>query len=183
MIKTKKDLKRYMEEDNKYYIKKGKKELFKLYLLQDHEVLIKKYIKLLRKDEYHSNNKSNIINKIMCIFYRNRRNILGNKLGFYMGVNSFKEGLVIFHHGSIIINGNAKIGKRCKLHGDNCIGNNGFSDAAPVIGDNVDIGVGAKIIGDVYIADDIVIGANAIVNKSFYEKGITIGGIPARKIK
>ena len=44
------------------------------------------------------------------------------------------------------------------------------------------IGVGVVIIGDVEIADNIVIGANAVVNKSFLEPGITIAGVPARKI-
>lgn len=183
MIKTRDDLKYYLNQDNIYYRNKGKKQLLKLWILRDHDILIRKYVKLLRKDEYYSNNRSSLLNKIKCIFYKNRKNSLGNKLGFYIIPNSFKEGLTIYHHGNIIVNGNARIGKNCKLHGDNCIGNNGFSKKAPVIGDNVDIGVGAKIIGDVYIADDIIIGANAVVNKSFYEKGITIAGIPARKIK
>ena len=57
----------------------------------------------------------------------------------------------------------------CQLHGDNCIGNNGITLAAPRIGNRVDIGVGAKIIGNIEIADDIVIGAGAVVNKSFKE--------------
>lgn len=51
---------------------------------------------------------------------------------------------------------------------------------APVIGNNVEIGVGAKIIGDIYIADNIKIGAGAVVTKSFYEEGITLVGIPAK---
>ena len=50
-------------------------------------------------------------------------------------------------------------------------------------GDNVDIGVGAKIIGGVTIADNIKIGANAVVTKSFYEEGITLVGVPARKLE
>lgn len=47
----------------------------------------------------------------------------------------------------------------------------------------MDIGVGAKLIGDIVIADDIVIGAGAVVVSSFTERGITIGGIPAKRIK
>ena len=47
----------------------------------------------------------------------------------------------------------------------------------------MDIGVGAVIIGNIEIADNIIIGANAVVNKSFKEEGITIAGVPARKIK
>jgi serine O-acetyltransferase len=52
----------------------------------------------------------------------------------------------------------------------------------PKIGDNVYFGPGVKIFGPITIADNIAIGANAIVNKSFTEPGITIAGIPAKKV-
>lgn len=52
-----------------------------------------------------------------------------------------------------------------------------------MLGKNVDLGIGAKIIGGVTIADNIKIGANAVVTKSFTEPGITIAGVPAKKIK
>lgn len=52
----------------------------------------------------------------------------------------------------------------------------------PQIGNNVEIGVGAKVIGNITIADNIKIGANAVVTKSFDEEGITLVGIPARKL-
>ena len=91
---------------------------------------------------------------------------------------------VVLSHKDIIISENAKIGDGCTFHGQNCVGGNYKNYAkAPTIGKNVDIGVGAKIIGDIYIADNIVIGANAVVNKSFTEPGITIAGVPARRIK
>jgi serine O-acetyltransferase len=44
------------------------------------------------------------------------------------------------------------------------------------------IAPGAKIYGAIEIADNIAIGANAVVNKSFLEPNITIAGVPARKI-
>lgn len=71
------------------------------------------------------------------------------------------------------------------MHGDNCIGNRGNfqKDGFPIIGNNVDIGVGAKIIGPVRIADDIRIGANAVVVNSFDEPGITIVGVPAHAVR
>lgn len=56
------------------------------------------------------------------------------------------------------------------------------TEKAPKIGNNVFIGAGAKIYGDIIIADDTAIGANSLVNKSFTESGITIAGIPARKV-
>jgi len=52
-------------------------------------------------------------------------------------------------------------------------------DARPRIGDRVDIGAGVVIIGDITVGDDVVIGANAVVNKSL-PAGVTAGGIPAR---
>ena len=60
--------------------------------------------------------------------------------------------------------------------------NDGVSDKAPVIGDNVYIGAGAKIFGDIFIADGIAIGANSVVNKSFSEPNVTIAGNPAKII-
>ena len=43
--------------------------------------------------------------------------------------------------------------------------------------------IGEGVLGDIYIADHIIIGANAVVTRSFYEPGITVAGIPARKVK
>lgn len=87
-------------------------------------------------------------------------------------------------HGKVVINVFAKIGCNCKILSDVTIGVLGKKDQgdAPVIGNNVYIGTGAKIIGKVVIADDVVIGANAVVTKSILEPGITVAGIPAKKI-
>ena len=55
-------------------------------------------------------------------------------------------------------------------------------DKVPVIGDNVFIGFGAAIIGDVHIADGVAIGANAVVVKDITHPNVTIGGIPAKTL-
>lgn len=87
------------------------------------------------------------------------------------------------YHGGVIIGVNTIIKDNVKMHGHNCIGNNGKDKLEPIIGNNVNIGVGAVIIGNVELADNITVGANAVVTKSFLEPGITIAGNPARKIK
>lgn len=183
MIKSKKDLQYYLDKDKKYYLEGTTKDYVKKILYNDHLIPIYKYIKMLRKVEYYYNNTDTNINKLLYVYYNRKKNMLGNKLGFSMGHNCFGDGLTIFHHGNIIINGCAKIGKNCKLHGDNCIGNNGFNNKNPILGDNIDIGVGAKIIGDIFLANNIIIGANAVVVNSFYEEGITIAGVPAKRVK
>lgn len=145
----------------------------------DEEYVIYKYIKYLRISDYYFKK-----NWILHSIYRRKKNIWGERTGISISRDNIGKGLRIWHYGSIIINGNAKIGENCQLHGNNCIGNKGLmrDDEVPTIGNNVDIGVGAVVLGKVYVADDIKIGANAVVTKSFYEKGITIAGIPAVKI-
>lgn len=184
MIKTKEELTQCLLKDNEYlqgidrnnriaYMKKVKDAEYYIYL----------YLKYLRIMEYYINGKSSFYSKLMTLVYERKKNSIGNKLGFYIQPNCFEEGLTIYHHGSIIVNNEARIGKNCKLHGNNCIGNNGVTSGCPKIGNNVDIGFGAVIIGDIIIADNIKIGANAVVNKSFTEHGITIAGVPAKKVR
>lgn len=96
--------------------------------------------------------------------------------------NKIGENLKVFH-GNVIINKNAIIGNNVKFHGNNCVGNNGFNDYAPKIENDVDIGGGLVLIGNIEITDGITIGANSMVNKSFSEKNIVIAGNPARKVK
>lgn len=55
-------------------------------------------------------------------------------------------------------------------------------DNLPTIGDGVDIGAGAVVLGDITIGKGAVIGANAVVIKDV-EAGTTVGGVPAKVIK
>lgn len=102
-------------------------------------------------------------------------------MGYSIPLNVFAEGLSIAHRGTIIVNGDAKIGKNCRIQDGVTIGATNGSACAPKIGDNVFIGSGAKIIGNIKIADDVAVGAQALVIKSVLEKGITVGGVPAKK--
>ena len=179
MISTKKDLYEYLKNDYKYYKLKPVSYL-KNYLIKEHKIEIWQYIKYLRKLEYYTNTHG-IQNKFFRFYYNRKKNKLGNKLGFYINPNCFDSGLTICHHGNIIVNGDAKIGKNCTLHGDNCIGNDGKNKKAPRIGNNVNIGIGAKIIGDIEIADNVKIGANAVVTKSCLTEGATLIGVPAKE--
>ncbi|WP_292389244.1 serine O-acetyltransferase [Methanosarcina sp. UBA5] len=103
-------------------------------------------------------------------------------LGFTIPLNVFGPGLCIAHRGTIVINKDVRIGENCRIHACTNIGSNRDDISAPQIGNNVYIGPGAKIFGNITIADNIAIGANSVVNKSFYEKGISIAGVPAKKI-
>ena len=86
------------------------------------------------------------------------------------------------HVGPIMINKEAKIGSDLCIHINTGIVAGGTSNGVPTIGDGVVIGIGAVVLGDIYIANNIAIGANAVVNKSFFEENIGVAGVPAKKI-
>ena len=87
---------------------------------------------------------------------------------------------VIEHIGGIVISGDA-------VFGDDCILRNGVTvglrhkgvRGAPHLGDRVDIGAGAKLIGPIHIGNDVAIGANAVVLTDVPANSIAVG-IPAR---
>ncbi len=82
-----------------------------------------------------------------------------------------------------MVNSHARVGNWCRIHVDVNIGaSGGIADSVPRIGNNVRISPGVKLFGKIEVADNITIGANAVVNKSFLEPGVTIAGVPARVI-
>ena len=149
------------------------------------EYRIWKWLKYSRKCDYYSQfYYDGFWAKIRALYYIRKRNFLAEKLGFDIDTQHIGKGLLVYHTGTVIINGNALVGDNCVLHGNNCIGNKGpIGSPCPEIGNNVEIGVGAIIIGGVKLADGIKVGAGAVVVSSFTERGITIAGVPAKKIK
>jgi serine O-acetyltransferase len=185
MIRTKSDYHYYLEADRIALAKPDKKSRsvyssISSFLFPDY---IWKFQKTLRKLEYLKNNKNNYFNKLVYFFVLKRYYHLSYKLGFTIPVNVFGPGLSIAHYGTIIINVGAKIGSNCRIHADVNIGTEaGHSNKAPVLGDNIYIGPGAKLFGAITIANNTIIGANAVVNRSFEEQNTAVAGVPAKKI-
>lgn len=170
----------YIKEDKeKCEFLSTRKTWFRVRFLHEHEYIIWKFQRLLRKEEYYAHKG----NYVLSTLFRIRKNILGQKLGFTIHKDVFGPGLRIWHYGYIVVNANARVGKNCILHGNNCIGNNGLSNGNPTIGDNVEFGVGACAIGDITIGNNVIIGAGAVVNKNFPEGNCILAGIPAKIIK
>lgn len=179
MIKTRDELKRYIDLDvaasGLFY--GGIKGFFNYHYFN--EITI--FLRLLRKCEYYKN-KTNPILRIVYVYYKIRFKRKSYKLGFSIPENVFGPGLALPHYGTIVVNSNAKVGANCRLHVGTNIGASGGSKKAPTIGNNVYIAPGAKIYGDITIASNVAIAANAAVNKDFLEEGVLIGGIPAKVI-
>jgi len=86
---------------------------------------------------------------------------------------------IIDHFGGIIVSGYAKIGDNCRIRDGVVIGLRRIEEkAAPTIGDNVDIGSGAKLLGPIRIGNNVLIGANAVVLCDVPSDCIAVG-VPA----
>jgi serine O-acetyltransferase len=92
-------------------------------------------------------------------------------------------GLYIGHHGGIVTNQYATIGKNCNISHGVTIGvtRRGEFEGIPQIGDNVYIGPGAKIIGKVKVGNNAAIGANCVVTRDVPENGVAVG-VPGKVI-
>lgn len=137
---------------------------------------------LLRKIEYYMNCKKDPLSAIIRKYYKLRFHRMSIRLGFIISPNVFEEGLSIPHFGMLGVHANAKIGKNCRLLQGVVIMADSGSHEAAVVGDNCFFGIGAKVVGAVHIADDVAIGAGAVVTKDITEAGTTWAGVPARKV-
>jgi serine O-acetyltransferase len=88
-------------------------------------------------------------------------------------------GFVIDHFGGIIISGYASFGEGCRIRNGVVVGLRHVEDKrAPAIGNNVDIGAGAKLLGPIRIGDNVQVGANAVVLCDVPDNSIAVG-VPA----
>jgi serine O-acetyltransferase len=89
---------------------------------------------------------------------------------------------LIEHFGGIIISGDTEIGDDVVVRNGVTIGlRRTHEPGAPVIGNRVDIGTGAKVLGPITIGDDVAIGANAVVITDVPANSLAVG-VPARII-
>jgi serine O-acetyltransferase len=89
------------------------------------------------------------------------------------------KNFVIDHSGGIIIHGGARFGDNCRIRSGVVVGLQRVTEkGVPLIGDNVDIGSGAKVLGNIRIGNNVAIGANAVVVRDVPDNSIAVG-IPA----
>ena len=94
-----------------------------------------------------------------------------------------KGGLCISHVGGVVLHHRTVIGKNCDLSHQVTIGTAGLGrTGVPRIGDDVCIGAGAVLIGDIQIGDGARVAANSLVNRDV-PPGATVMGVPAKIVK
>jgi len=96
---------------------------------------------------------------------------------------SVGPGLYIGHFGEIIVSAHATIGRNVNLNQGVTIGisNRGPRKGTPTVGDNVYIGPGAKLFGNISIGNNVAIGANCVVTKDVSDNAVVVG-VPGRVI-
>lgn len=140
------------------------------------------FLYYFRKCQYYSSMKARgawtYLSHAIC-YLRFKR--LQQKCGIELNQHTkIGYGLRLPHKGGIVIHPGTVIGNNCEIMQGVTIGNNILKDrdAVAIIGDNVLICAGAKIIGAVEIGNNVVIGANAVVTKDVPDNTI-MAGVPA----
>ena len=138
---------------------------------------IMNYLVSMRKSSYHKI-RGGGFHKVMYALYLRRNVRLGEKLGFSIGIHSLGYGVVIPHYGTIVVGCEPRIGNYAVLHTSTCI-----SDNKKVIGEGLYLATGAKITSEITLGNNISVGANSVVNKSYTGNNALIAGAPAHFIK
>lgn len=171
MITTKEQLQNTLKIEAKVY---GYRWYYRLPIRLTESQILYQHARRLRLAEYAMNthrwNRHYHLLRLLRIQTRYALSIPLNVVG---------EGFSISHLGPVIINAGSTIGKNCRIHPGVCVGANGGNP--PRIGDNVYLGPGAKVFGDIELADDIKVGANAVVNHSCLTRGAHLVGVPAHE--
>ena len=116
------------------------------------------------------------LNPCIKFFYKIIQIITGIELPCEVEVG---DGFVIDHFGGIVVSGYAKFGHHCRIRNGVVVGLKNVEDVvAPVFGDYVDIGAGAKVLGRIKIGNHVHIGANAVVLTDVPDNSIAVG-VPA----
>lgn len=193
MIKNKQDYYGYLDSDSiNYRIISGKAGFTKWLKTRlfatpiSDQSMIWLYIKTLRKCEYYLNTRDHsvwgVIKLVMYFYYLHRLRVLSRKTSFQIPPNTIGKGLTIWHWGPIIINPNTIIGENCIIRPDIVVGYKGRGGKAPIIGNNVTLNSGSRVIGnDIVIGDDVIVAPGAVVTKSIPSHCV-VAGVPAKVI-
>ena len=94
------------------------------------------------------------------------------------------EGTILGYQGlGVVIHKNAKIGMNCTIRQHVTLGGGGGPGGGlPVLGNNVNVGANAVILGNVHIGNNVDIGANAVVLHDLPDNCVAVGA-PARVVK
>jgi len=120
--------------------------------------------------------------RVLTLFYWCWFRLVETKVGISLPKSAvIGPGLRIWHFGGIFLHPNVRIGANCTLRQGVTIGNRVADGRVPTIGDDVEFGAYAQVLGDVHIGNGCRIGAMSVVLCDMPD-GATAVGVPARVI-
>lgn len=126
--------------------------------------------------------RSGVVKRVLMVLYWLVFRLVETAVGISLPKSaSIGPGLRIWHFGGIFVHPQAVIGANCTIRQGVTIGNRVEGGPAPVIGNDVEMGAYAQILGGIRIGNGCRIGAMSVVLESVPD-GATAVGIPARII-
>ncbi len=176
MIQSKEELKFYLQEDRKRY----NLRFYDRFIFNEN-YYVYDYLKTLRYLEYYTNSPKNLWRKFIYYFLYWNYKRKCNKLRIKIGINTCGPGLYLPHIGMIHVAPKSKVGCNCTIGTDVVLGTKGAFDAVTTVG-NVEIALGAKLIGKITVGDNVVVAPNSVVIHDVPENCV-VSGVPAQIIK
>lgn len=182
MIQSINDLKHYLRRDKKCY-PKSKLPLWIRRLMGEEDAIALYYLRVLRLLEFFINTSGRkdggVFGFILWLIHK-RQQI---KYRIHIQPNKVGPGLRIYHFGGGVYLNVRSMGEGCSVTTGVVCGNKDNNNSkVPTIGNNVQITIGAKIIGDVLIGDNSIIAPNSVVVKDVNPNTI-VSGVPAKFLK
>ncbi len=177
-IRTKRELKFFLAADrimNGYQPTRNLRTWFHENLfVGSANIIVIRYLRHLRKYAYYYNTQSTSIwNKSMMVLEHMFLSKYAIKTGFSIGANSLDYGIVIPHHGTIVVNQDSRVGPFSVLHTCTCIAGGG-----KVVGEGFYLSTGSQLIGEFTIGNNMSVAAHSLVNKGCNDN-VLLAGSPA----
>lgn len=182
MIKTRKDLRRYIKAD--FSVQAMKYPIAARFSYGENWTMFK-YMKTLRKLEYYTNSTPSFFKMPLRIWFHLKHRRQSLKYNLYIYPNIVGEGFNIVHPGFRRIDTVVKfIGKNCTVLPMVLFGKKtpDVESGCIEVGDNCYFGTGCTILGPCKIGNNVTVGAGAVVTKDIPDD-CTVAGVPANLLK